>query len=390
MPLSYLGLPLPRRGAEFLIITPDAFRNAVMPLAKWKTKKGITTKVVTLSEAGRTPESITNYLISASNNWQIRPRYLLIFGGPDSIPYRTVSSVYTDNYNANMNADMYNELYHGRFSAVTITQVQTVVNKILNYERTPYISDTTWFKKGVTVVREDGDPVDDSIYWSDARYVHNLMRYKNYIQIDSFSYNRGNNYSHVYSALNDGRAYLIYRGQGVGNWYNPFNMDPDQLTNGLKLPVVGSFTCRTIATSGDPTSALADKFVLTGTPQNPRGAIASAAVTTVRVNAAQYRSALAKAFSDGIYSGSYTLGEAAENARRKLNTVYPGDQDYYGFHLLGDPTLIFWTGVPKSIVVNHDTLAYIGLMTNLNIQVSFQNTPVESAFVCVMQVLQFI
>ncbi len=56
------------RGAEFVIITPDAFRNAVMPLAEWKTKKGITTKVVTLSEAGRTPESIRNYLISAYNN----------------------------------------------------------------------------------------------------------------------------------------------------------------------------------------------------------------------------------------------------------------------------------------------------------------------------------
>ncbi|MEO0084075.1 MAG: C25 family cysteine peptidase, partial [candidate division WOR-3 bacterium] len=67
--LINLGWPI---GAKYLIITHDNFYEAILPLAQWKHKKGVPTKVVKLSDLNATPESIArikNYIVNAYNTW---------------------------------------------------------------------------------------------------------------------------------------------------------------------------------------------------------------------------------------------------------------------------------------------------------------------------------
>ena len=126
-------------GARYLIITHDNFYDAVLPLAEWKHKKGMRTKVVKLSEIGSSSSNIQEYVQDAYDNWTIPPAYLLLVGAPNYLPLPLVEGTRTDNYYTNMDADLQNEILSGRLTVHNVTEAQTVVNKILLYERTPTI-----------------------------------------------------------------------------------------------------------------------------------------------------------------------------------------------------------------------------------------------------------
>ena len=206
---------------RYLIITHDSYSDVIKPLAEWKTQKGYKAKIVTLSEIGGSDSvSIRNYVVNAYTNWPIKPEYLLLVGNPDQIPFplfgeTTYGYAYTDNYYTNVSGDFHNEILPGRLWVFDTIQVKTIITKILNYDKAPYIDDPLWFRKGSTVISEDGTTHGDSVYWSDARYAHLLMNSANYIQVDSFAGSLGDSSLDVINAVNDGRSYILFRGVGV-------------------------------------------------------------------------------------------------------------------------------------------------------------------------------
>jgi hypothetical protein len=370
-------------GAQYLVITHDNFYDAILPLAQWKHKKGIKTKIVKLSAIGSTSTAIRNYIVNAYNTWQIKPDYLLLVGAPNYLPLPQVSGVYTDNYYTNMDGDIYNEILSGRLTVHNTTEAQTVVAKMLMYERTPLITDSLWFRKACLIVNEEGDYAYDTIYWNDAYYVAGRLITGGYVYIDTFSAYQGDNYNSVINAANQGRDFILYRGNATNNWYTPFNVNPDNLSNGHKLPIVISATCGTLGTGGTP--ATAERWFLTGSPTVLRGASGYFATTTSGYNLARYRSAVARGFFDGIFVNHYrTFGQACENGRLRMYQTYGYYPEYYGFTTVGDPEMNIWTSNPKPIAVVHDTVLFAGLNDTLCVQVFEQGAAVESAYVCVM------
>ncbi len=371
-------------GARYLIITHDNFYNAVQPLAQWKHKKGLRTKIVKLSEIGSSSYQIRNYVANAYNSWQTPPEYLLLVGAPAYLAFAQISWIFTDNYYTNVTGDIYNEILSGRLTVHNTTEAQTVVNKILAYERTPDTADPLWFTSACLIARLDWDQ-DDSIYWSDTYHAADLMVNNGYTTIDTLSNYYGHNTSHVLAAINNGRSILMYRGSGVNNWYSPFAVNPDQTQNGTKLPIVLSLTCRTIGTGSTP--ATAERWLLTGSPTVPRGGAGYFATTTSVYGQAYLRSAVAKGFFDAVFlDNKRTFGEACEAGRVKVYQMYPyqgGAAEYYGFTTLGDPSMNLWTACPKSIEVIHDSSLIVGDDT-LNVHVEHVEIPVESAFVCIV------
>jgi hypothetical protein len=371
-------------GARYLIITHDNFYDAIQPLAQWKHKKGMRTKVTKLSEIGTTQVQIKNYIINAYNNWQIKPEFLLLVGAPNFIPFPQISGTYTDNYYTNMDGDIYNEILSGRLTVHNTTEAQTVVNKILLYERTPHMADPSWFKKACLIVRMVGD-ADDSIYWSDVHHAASLLIDNGYIEIDTLSNLYGDTKDSVVNAVNYGRSIVMYRGTGLNNWSPPFDVNPSLTQNGSKLPIVLSTTCRTIGTSSTP--AVAEQWFLTGTPTIPKGASGYFTTTTTVINQAYLRSAVAKGWFDAVFiENKRTFGEACERGRIRVYEMYPylgGDEEYYGFTTVGDPEMNIWTATPQFITVVHNPSLHIGNDT-LNMYVTHSSTPVESAFVCIM------
>jgi hypothetical protein len=366
-------------GAKYLIITHDNFVNDIQPLAEWKHKKGMRTKVVTLSQIGSSAAQIKSYIQTAYNTWPVPPEFLLLVGSPNLLPWGSGSS---DNYYMEMTGDLFNDILAGRLTVHNNTEAQTVVNKILLYERNPNITDSLWMINACLIVREDYDTYDDSIYWSDAYHARDLMRANEYNTIDTLSRAAGNNTNDVIQSVNNGRAFVMFRGQGVGNWWSPFDVNPDLTANGDRLPIVLSITCSTIGTGSTP--ATAEKWLLTGTPTNPRGGAGYFATTTVLSGGAYLRSATAKGFFNGVFvDKKRTFGEACETGRRNVYNLYGSTSEYRGFATLGDPEMNIWTGVPKPINVTH-VPSLAATDDSLLVTVTLYSTGVDSALVCIV------
>lgn len=368
-------------GAQYLIITHDDYYDIVKPLAQWKTLKGIKAKIVKTSDIGSDSIQIRNFVVNAYNTWQIRPEYLLLVGNKDQIPFpRMLQHSYichSDNYYTNVVGDFRNEIIPGRLWVFDTLDAKTVVAKILGYEREPYMFDSLWFKKGVTIVGEDvGPPYSDSVYWADARYAHALMDSASFVHIDSFASSSGHDSIDLLNAINDGRSYILYRGVGGGAWSPPFQISsPDDMENGYKLPIVISATCHTI-------QGIGYEWLNAGTPDAPKGTVGFFGTTTSIMGAAEIRSALTRGTLECIFIDSMsTLGKAAEAGRLKYYEMYNDSVEYDSWTCLGDPSMDLWAANQKRFSVTHDDTLPIGPCT-LNVNVQHNSSPVEGALVC--------
>jgi hypothetical protein len=382
-----IGLGFTQEGARYLIITHDNFYNAIQPLADWKNQKGIKTKVVRLSEIGSTNTEIKNYILNAYNTWNPRPDFILLVGSADFLPsfFRNVYpfTYDTDNEYANMTGDYQAEICYGRFPAKTPAQCSVMVAKTLMYERNPFLNDTLWYKSGTLVVNEDGS-ADTSVYWSDARIVANHWLSAGYTKIDSFSHYRGNSAADIVNAVTQGRAFVLYRGHGVGNWFSPFAVNPALTNNGNMLPIICSFTCETM-TLAVGESMVGDAWVKAGNISSFKGAVAFVGNTHSGINVASRRSAMTRGFFNSLFvDSSLNLGTSVLAGKHQIFTECNDQAEYEGFNLLGDPELSPWTTVPKPIEVSYLTTIPMGAQ-DFNVTVTRQGIPLPNALVCVMK-----
>jgi len=376
-----------RTGARYIIICPDNFVSAVQPLADWKTKKGVKAIVVPLSITGSSASQIKSYIQNAYNTWDIRPEYILLAGHGSQIP---TSGSY-DDYYGDMNGTYRMELSVGRFPVTTIDQLNNIINKTISYERTPYIDDPLWYLKGTTIVREDysGYPpttYPDTYYWENARYCFNQWLNNGYVYIDSLSKNRGHSSTDIMNAVNDGRAYLIFRGQSTTNWWSPFAFEPNNANNGYKLPVVVSGTCATMSLSS--TNYAGDKFLNAGSVTTPKGAVGFFGTTVVASGSglAQQRGTVAIGFFQALFREQIqVMGDAAKRAKYLIDSIQPSGFSqvrYQEWNLFGDPELNLYTQTPRRFTVIYDSVIPL---TQTHMLVTVQNqgsAPVQNALVC--------
>ncbi len=373
------GVP-PRSGtgARYLIIVPDDWLPLVQPLAEWKTHKGMLARVVPLSVAGSSPQEIHNYIQTVYNNWDIKPEYLLLVGNAQHIPFQETDN----NYVRVVGSDIFIDILPGRFPAASATEVQTMVAKTLNYEQAQ-ASDTLWYHKATTLIRDDND-AGDSIYYADVAFATMRMRRHGYFHIDFFSADSGNNANDVILAVNDGRSLVFYRGQGVGNWWPPFDVNPYLTQNGDKLPIIVSTTCATIDPYGGESAG--EQWMAAGSPTEFKGAVGFFGTTTVRSHVAHLRSAVAQGFFAGVFDSLMeTFGQVCENGRLNLYFMYADLTDYDGFTTLGDPELTLRTRPPVPF-----TAQYPATLSPEDSQIEFEirkglDAPVAGALVCVYQ-----
>ncbi len=369
-------------GARYLVITHDNYYDAIQPLAQWKHKKGMKTEVKRLSEIGSTQEQIKAYIQNAYDTWDIQPEYLLLVGAPNFIPFPTINYVHTDNYYTNMDTDIFNEILSGRLTVHNTTEAQNVVNKILLYERTPYMIDSLWFINACLIANVDGTP-DDSIYWSDVHHAKNLMLQAGWNIIDTLSDQFGNNAETVIDRVNQGRSIVMYRGVGTNNWWYPFACNPAQCNNGARLPLVFSFTCACLGTGSSPASA--EMWFLTGTAASPNGASGYFATSTALFEAAELRSAVSNGFFDGMFRfDKRTFGQCCESGRLNVYNMYTNEGEYRGFTTVGDPEMNLWTAIPKDLDVTYADSIFTGNQ-NFTVTVMDNGTPVNRAVVCLMK-----
>lgn len=185
-------------GADYLIITHDDFYEAAMELAAWKERKGLWVRVVNttqITSTGPTAQDVTNYIQNAYNTWNPAPAYTLLLGDSEFIPphYDLVhpaphhggARIGTDLLHFTVDGqDYFPDIFYGRISVDTLNEADTIVEKIIDYEKQP--PNAPLFYRNVTAVAffEDVWPLDgreDVPFFSRADHIHDFLSGEGYV-----------------------------------------------------------------------------------------------------------------------------------------------------------------------------------------------------------------
>ncbi len=426
-------------GADYLIITADAFVEEIQPLADWKQRKGLRTKVVKLTDVGTTAAAVETYIQNAYDNWDVPPLYVLIVGDHDDVPTNDVGGYMSDHpYACVDGTDFLPDLTMGRLSVHTESEATTVVNKILTYDRDP--DSGSWYDNALIAAYLQGPPEADRWFMETAMTVGQYLDQEQGMTVhhaltspSSTEYNfRAGSYPHrldivsryepfaststapfavptwisdmfvssgtteVSNAINGGVGLVQHRDHG-GNtgWGDPhfYTSNVNALTNGVKTPVIFSINCLT----GTFNYASGDCFAETFLKHPNGGAVGIMAASQLSYSGPN------DLIVHGMYDCLYPDYDPTHGASTYPASVRPAEMmnygkfymyTYYGsggvcqiefneFHWFGDPEMMLRTQTPATLSVQHDSAVPAHVATNFEVAVTSGGTPVAGARICV-------
>lgn len=380
-----------------LCIMPDTYVSAFQPYAEWKRQSGTDVHITKFSDIGASASNATiikNHITDAYHNWEYPPTYVLLIGDDGICPKKTVSYDYSfasEDYFVEIDGnDYFPEMMIGRLPVQSTNTMNVVNTKVLNYEKTPYITNTSWFKKAICC--------SNDAYLSQIetkRFTANVMLQDGgFTSVDTLMSDPTctMDLNDVISAINDGRSFLNYRGEGwsTGWWANcyPFNTsDISNVNNGTKLTFVTSIGCGVAMFDASGGNCFGEEWLKLGTVTSPRGAVAFVGPTSNTHT--QYNNKIDRGIYVGMFrEGLETPGQALLRGKLYMFNSYGDDAwmeyQYRVFTVLGDPSVHIWKDVPKAVNVSHTSSVPIGYSQN-SITVTYSSTglPVNNAQVTI-------
>ena len=400
---------------NYIIVTHDQYLSQANQLANWKRQMGYTVEVV--SQASWTAAEVKSEIQTRYNSWTPHPDYFVIIGdhtGSYAVPGEihqapNTSNFATDLYYACMDGigDWHPDMAHGRISVSSTTEAGVVVDKIIDYEKTP--TTTASFYTNMLSCAQYQD--DDNNGYADRRFCHTSEDIRDYLQnshsytservyytstiapVASLRYNNGyyssgqllpsalrslsfnwlGNSTDITNAINNGKFLVFHRDHGYtggSGWANPYytTSTMESLTNGALLPVVFSMNCHT--GEFQLSNCFADKFVC----MDNKGAIG--VVAAAYYSYSGFNDALSEGMIDAIWANPglypvfgaggtganytigagneiYTMGDVVNQGLYAMEQNWSGSSTYDKyqyelFHYFGDPAMKIWTANPNS------------------------------------------
>ncbi|MEW6685894.1 MAG: C25 family cysteine peptidase, partial [Candidatus Edwardsbacteria bacterium] len=424
-PIKITALPSEQSSpVECAIITSEALKSEFERLADWKTKKGVPTVVKTVEWIYQNysgcdgAEKVRNFIKDAYSYWGTL--WVELAGDTQIVPYREAYTLmqmgnflpsdlyFSDldrNWNANGNAifgevadlvDMYPDVFVARASVDNLSEAQTLVNKVIDYETTPPID----YQTRMLFIGADLDggthsgQAKDSIDWW---YVPLRFDPITKLYATNLPPAPALNRTNVISALNSGYGIVNHSDHsgkyalGTGSITNGgyiYRDDVEGLTNGGRQSIFYSIGCSPGAFDYD---CIAEHLVT-----NPAGG-AVAFIGNSRYGW-YYPGSPSRGPSD-LYdqqffralleSNFYQLGLAHGDAKMVLigACCYDNAERWCQFDLnaFGDPEMPIWTDIPKTFYyVDYPTNITIG-PTSFKVTVYDEGLPKEGALVCLQK-----
>ena len=376
-------------GELMLCIMPDDFVDSFLPYASWKKQTGVDIHITKFSDIGANPNEpsiIKNHIEDAYFNWDIPPTYVLLIGDGGVCP---VYSSGNENYFVELEGDDYfPELMIGRLPIQSAYALQVMLNKLTIYEQTPDTSDTNWFMKGICC---SNDAYASQVYTKEFAADRMLID-GGFISVDEMMSDPGCTYSvqDVVAAINEGRSYLNYRGEGWSSgWWascTPMNIsDVEILTNGPRFPFVTSIGCGVAMFSSG--NCFGEAWMEIGTLSNPKGACAF--IGPCGNTHTTYNNKIDKGIYVGMFQeGMDTPGQALVRGRLYMYNVFGNtssvENHYRKYLTLGDASIHVWKDIPKEIDVEFPSSIPIGNNTvEFTVIHTSNSQAVVNAVVCV-------
>ncbi len=264
---------LPENGGKLLIITYDSFSDEMQSFVDWKNSIGVQTTMVNYSTIGSS-SALKTYVENYYNSNGLT--YLLIVGDNSQVSTSSTSAGDSDNnYGYIVGNDHYLDIFVGRFSAENATQVTTMIDRTIYYEK-DMLNSSVSVTDGIGIASNEGTGGSGDDGESDEVHMNNIQSdLTNYGYSITKCYQDGGSTSALTSLINNGAGIINYVGHGSNtSWAAPSfsNSNVNALSNTNKFPfifsvacVVGNFksiTCfaetwlRATDSSGDPTGAV--------------------------------------------------------------------------------------------------------------------------------------
>ena len=429
---------------RYLIITHDDFYDEVVPLAEWKTRKGLKAEIVRTLSLSTSPD--TGHIAQC-----IRDKYtesigflsyvLLVGDAPDFIPTaigsnhpevlhcRPYGYIHEDDpatdmyYTTLFGNDMVPDLYIGRLPVKTAPEAAVVIDKILDYEMSPDTSRNWPGDVLLATVKEEGRTFFDFTMWLRDFLIANAKT--PYLVIDSIPPDPGitdividrinagvgiiHHYDHGNS--NNGRNcdWDGYSTDAFDGWkHPPFHVeDIPSLTNATQLPVMININCRTGWFDGDECDCQGEAMLKSA------GSGAVGFIGASRVSYEGYTDEFSRSIWRGMYPDydsvpgfgpTYCLGELLLLGKIGMqnNFIYTegaGYSDLYipkkdtvsleEFNLLGDPEMPLLTQRAYPMTVKYTqtiprtrTKIYVTVFQETWIGGIYERWPIQKARVC--------
>jgi hypothetical protein len=135
--LMFLRDDLTNYPLRMVVVADRMFEAQLQPLLAWKTKKGILLDVAYTDEIGTSTTAIKSYVENLYTTGSPTPTFLLIVGDTPQIPTFSggAGSHVTDLRYCEFTGDNLPEMYYGRWSAQNTGDLQPQIDKTLEYEQ---------------------------------------------------------------------------------------------------------------------------------------------------------------------------------------------------------------------------------------------------------------
>jgi len=124
----------------YVIITNPIFENNLSDFINWQIQRGFNVVVGNTADIGSSTSAIKNFIQNLYDNPTDElpaPSFVLFVGDVTQVPTYNGSTGghVTDLYYCEFTGDFIPEIYHGRFSAENLSQLQSQIDKTLEYEK---------------------------------------------------------------------------------------------------------------------------------------------------------------------------------------------------------------------------------------------------------------
>ena len=217
---------------HMLIIADRMFEECLQPWYAWKTTKGFYLNINYTDEIGTSAAAIRAFIQEEYDKEP--PTFLMIMGDKNQVAASATGSethCVTDLQYSSVDGDQFPDMYHSRFPAETVAQMQAMINKALEYEQYT-MPDPSYLNNVLLIAGEDsgwGVTVGRPTIWYATNYYFNEEH--GYDQVHEYSHGV---YTGCYSWLSDGVGFANYTAHGSNtSWAGPsFTVsDVNNLTN---------------------------------------------------------------------------------------------------------------------------------------------------------------
>ncbi len=365
---------------DMLIICHPDFWEVMQPFVSWKIQKGMKTTMVDVTQIGN-QVAIKNYVQDFYDENNLS--YLLLVGDAQFVPTITLTSGHSDNaYGYLAGNDSYPEVFVGRFSAESVADAQTMVQRVIDYELNPVVANHFEHVQGIASQEGPGD--DGEYDFEHIRIMQDKMLLYHYTSASEFfegSQGGLDAAGHPTAAMvgnqiNTGVGAILYTGHGSNTTFSTSgfsNANVNNLTNTGKLPFIWSVACVNGNFVGN--TCFGEAWTRARINSEPIGAIATLMSTINQswnppmAGQDEMVDILVESFANNI---KRSFGGISMHGCMHMNDAY-GNQGYPmtdTWTCFGDPSVMVRTATPLSMTANHPAVAFIGTSTfavNVNV-----------------------